>query len=148
MSARGRRYGRRARHHCHPAERLPPFSKLLGIRFTSATPERVVAEIVVRDELTTAPPVLHGGAIMAFADTLGACATVINLRDGQSTITLESKTNFFAPAPAGTTVTGECTSLHRGRRTMAWQTRVTGESGRLLALVTQTQMVLEAQNPD
>lgn len=124
-------------------ERIPPFSKLLGIEFLSATPERVLAEMIVRDELCTTPAILHGGAIMAFADTLGACATVINLKPGFATTTIESKTNFFAPAPAGTKVTGECTALHRGRRTMAWQTRITSEQGKLIAVVTQTQMVLE-----
>jgi uncharacterized protein (TIGR00369 family) len=124
-------------------ERIPPFSKLLGIQFLSATPERVFAEMLVRDELCTTPAILHGGAIMAFADTLGACATVLNLKPGFGTTTIESKTNFFAPAPVGTKVSGECIALHRGRRTMAWQTRITGESGRLLAVVTQTQMVLE-----
>lgn len=79
---------------------------------------------------------------MAFADTLGACATVLNLPEGAATTTIESKTNFFAPAPAGTKIIGECTPLHRGRRTMVWQTRITSEEGRLLALVTQTQLVL------
>jgi len=124
-------------------QRMPPFSKLLGLRFLSATPERVVAEMIVREELCTTPATLHGGAIMAFADTLGACATVINLREGFGTTTIESKTNFFAPAPAGSKVIGECVALHRGKRTMAWQTRVTNEAGRLLAVITQTQMVLE-----
>lgn len=127
-------------------ERMPPFSKLLGIHFVSATPERVVAEMLVRDDLCTTPAVLHGGAIMAFADTLGACATVLNLNEGQGTTTIESKTNFFAPGLVGTKVTGECTALHRGKRTMAWQTRVTNDSGRLLAIVTQTQMVLEPKS--
>ena len=128
-------------------ERIPPFSKLLGVRFTSAAQDRVTAELVVRDELCTTPSTLHGGAIMAFADTLGACATVLNLRQGQGTTTIESKTNFFAPAPAGTKVIGECLPLHRGRSTMAWQTRITNEAGRLIAVVTQTQMVLEARGP-
>jgi 1,4-dihydroxy-2-naphthoyl-CoA hydrolase len=128
-------------------ERIPPFSKLLGIEFLSATSERVVAEMLVRDDLCTTPAVLHGGAIMAFADTLGACATIINLKPELGTTTIESKTNFFAPAPAGTKVIGECLPLHRGKRTMAWQTRITNESGRLIAVVTQTQMVLEAQKP-
>ncbi|HVF90160.1 MAG TPA: PaaI family thioesterase [Blastocatellia bacterium] len=124
-------------------ERIPPFSKLLGLEFLVATPERVLAEMPVREELCTTPAILHGGAIMAFADTLGACATVLNLREGFNTTTLESKTNFFAPAPLGTKVTGECLALHRGRRTMVWQTRITSESGRLVAQVTQTQMVIE-----
>ncbi len=109
-------------------ERIPPFSKLLGIRFLSATPERVVAEMLVREDLCTTPTILHGGAIMAFADTLGACATVINLREGLGTTTIESKTNFFGPAPLGTKVSGECVALHRGKRTMVWQTRITSES--------------------
>src|ERR687887_1814774 len=93
-----------------------PFAKLLGIQFLSATPERVTAELVVRDDLCTRPAVLHGGAIMAFADTLGGSATALNLPDGAGTTTIESKTNFLAPAPAGTKVIGECVPLHRGRR--------------------------------
>ncbi len=125
------------------AERLPPFSKILGIHFISATPERIVAEMLVRQDLCTTHAILHGGAIMAFADILGACATVLNLQNGLSTTTIESKTNFFAPAPVGTKVVGECLPLHRGRRTMSWQTRITDENERLLAIVTQTQMVLE-----
>jgi uncharacterized protein (TIGR00369 family) len=130
-------------------DRLPPFSKLLGIEFVSASSDQLAAEMLVREELCTTPAILHGGAIMAFADTLGACATVLNLREGYGTTTLESKTNFFAPAPAGTKVRGECAALHRGRRTMVWQTRITSESGRLLAVVTQTQMALEPQrSPD
>jgi len=124
-------------------EHTPPFALLLGIRIREATPERVIAEMPVRDELCTLPAIAHGGALMAFADTLGAAATIVNLPPGAGTTTLESKTNFFAPAPVGSTVTGECTPLHRGRRTMVWQTSLTNADGRLLALVTQTQMVLE-----
>jgi 1,4-dihydroxy-2-naphthoyl-CoA hydrolase len=127
-------------------ERMPPFSKVLGMHFISATAERVVAEMLVSPELCTSRSILHGGAIMAFADTLGACATVMNLQPGFGTTTIESKTNFFAPAVAGTKVTGECLALHRGKRTMAWQTRVTNEDGRLIAVVTQTQMVLEPKS--
>lgn len=127
------------------AQNRLPLGELLGVRFTHAAQERVVATMLVRDDMCTVPAVLHGGAVMAFADTLGASATLLNLREGQGTTTIESKTNFFASAPVGTTVSGECTPLHRGRRTMVWQTRVTNERGRLLALVTQTQMVLEAQ---
>jgi uncharacterized protein (TIGR00369 family) len=119
------------------------FPGLLGMKLVSAEPDRVVAEILVREDLCTVPGVMHGGAIMAFADTLGGTATGLNLQPGYGTTTLESKTNFFAPGVTGTTVRAECTPLHRGRRTMVWQTRVTAEDGRLLALVTQTQMVLE-----
>jgi 1,4-dihydroxy-2-naphthoyl-CoA hydrolase len=119
-----------------------PFATLIGIRFTGATPDRVTAELDVREDLCTRPAVLHGGAIMAFADTLGAAATILNLPDGAGTTTIESKTNFLAPAPVGSKVIGETTPIHRGRRTMVWQTRITNEAGRAVALVTQTQMVL------
>lgn len=119
-----------------------PFAELLGIEFVSAAADKVVARLAVRPELCTVPAVLHGGAVMAFADTLGAAGTILNLPAGAGTTTLESKTNFLAPAPAGTVVTGEATPVHRGKRTQVWQTRVTTAEGRLVALVTQTQMVL------
>jgi uncharacterized protein (TIGR00369 family) len=119
-----------------------PFAELLRIAFVSASPERIVAEMTVREDLCTTPAVLHGGAIMAFADTLGAMGTLVNLPHGAGTTTVESKTNFVAPAPVGTRVIGETTPVHRGRRTMIWQTRVSTSEGRLVALVTQTQLVL------
>ena len=119
-----------------------PFAELLGIEFVSASPEKVVAEMTVREDLCTIPAVLHGGAIMAFADTLGAMGTIVNLPQGAGTTTVESKTNFVAPAPVGTRVIGETTPVHRGRRTMIWQTRISTPEGRLVALVTQTQLVL------
>lgn len=114
---------------------------LLGIRFTEATRDRVVAELSCRPDLTTAGGSLHGGTLMAFADTIGAAATVMNLPPGASTTTIESKTNFFAAGRSGT-VRAEATPLHRGKRTMVWQTRITDETGRLLSLTIQTQMVL------
>jgi len=119
-----------------------PFAELLGIEFVSASPDKIVAEMIVREDLCTRPEVLHGGAVMAFADTLGATGTILNLPEGAGTTTIESKTNFVAPAPAGTRVTGEATPIPRGRRTMIWQTRVSTPEGRLVALVTQTQLVL------
>ncbi len=127
-------------------QRIQPFFPgLLGIRLTSATPDRITAELTVRDDLCTVPGILHGGVIMAFADTLGAVGTVLNIPPQAGTTTIESKTNFFAPGIAGTTITAECIPLHRGRRTQTWQTTIRNPEGRLLAQVTQTQMVLEAQ---
>src|SRR3990172_8383269 len=114
----------------------------LGIRLTEASPERIVATLEVRPELCTVGNILHGGAIMAFADTLGAVGTFVNLPAGHRTTTIESKTNFLGAAPLGSRVTGECTPVHRGRTTMVWQTRVTSEAGKLVALGTQTQMVI------
>ncbi len=119
------------------------FPGLLGIQYLEATPDRLMASLLARPELCTAGNVLHGGAIMAFADTLGAVATILNLPVGAGTITIESKTNFLKPAPINSRVVGECTPLHRGKRTMVWQTKVMSEDGKLLALVTQTQMVLD-----
>jgi 1,4-dihydroxy-2-naphthoyl-CoA hydrolase len=97
----------------------------------------------VRAELCTRPAVLHGGAVMTLADTLGAIATIANLPEGASTTTIESKTNFFAAIPLGDTARAECTPMHKGRSTMVWQTRITRGDGRLCAVVTQTQMVLK-----
>jgi len=123
-------------------QELPPLPRWMGITVTLATPERVVAELTVREELCTSGEMLHGGAIMAFADTIGALGTVVNLREGQGTTTVESKTNFFAASPVGTRLIAEAIPLHRGRRTQVWETGVTNEAGRLVAKVTQTQMVL------
>jgi uncharacterized protein (TIGR00369 family) len=123
-----------------------PFAELLRIEFVAAAPDRVVAEMTVRPELCTRPSVLHGGAIMAFADTIGAAGTILNLPEGAGTTTIESKTNFIAAAPEGTRVTGEAMPIHRGRRTQVWQTRITTAEGRLVALVTQTQLVLAANS--
>src|SRR3954462_6202784 len=115
----------------HNAEETPmqieplPFAKLMGVTIVSVAPDLVVGELVVRDDLCTRPAVLHGGAYMAFADTIGAIATVANLKDGETTTTIESKTNFFAAVPLGDTARAECTPLHKGRTTMVWQTRIT-----------------------
>ena len=117
------------------------FPGLLGVRFVSAAKDRVVAELIVRSDFCTLPGRAHGGVLMAFADTLGAYGTFINLPAGASTTTIESKTNFFPAGAEGSVLRGESTPLHIGRRTMVWQTRITqGDS--LVALVTQTQMVL------
>jgi 1,4-dihydroxy-2-naphthoyl-CoA hydrolase len=123
-------------------KRMLPFAALLGVDFVSAGPELVVAEMTVREDLCTRPAVLHGGAVMAFADTLGAVGTFLNLPKDAGTTTIESKTNFIGAAPLGARVVGEATPVHRGRRTMVWQTRIATKEGRLIALVTQTQLVL------
>ena len=115
---------------------------LIGVEFLEATAERVVATLKVRPDLCTAGEILHGGALMAFADTLGAVATVMNLPAGARTTTVESSTKFLRAAPAGSTVTGECTAFHRGKTTMVWQTLVKRDAGKLCAVVTQTQLIL------
>jgi 1,4-dihydroxy-2-naphthoyl-CoA hydrolase len=123
------------------AQRLP-FGELLGIAYVRADQDQVVAKMTVRDNLCTLGGAAHGGAIMALADTVGAAATIVNLPDGARTATIESKTNFIRPAPVGTTVTATASAIHRGRRTQIWSTRVEDDDGHLVAVVTQTQMVL------
>lgn len=121
----------------------PLFPGLMGVRLVELAPERVVAEMTVRPELCTSGGILHGGAYMAFADTLGAIGTVINLPDGKRTTTTDSSTKFIAGAKVGSTVTGTSVALHRGRTTMVWQTEVRNADGKLCAVVTQTQLVLD-----
>jgi uncharacterized protein (TIGR00369 family) len=120
-----------------------PFAELKGVKFTEAEKDRVVAQMLIRPDLCTLHHTIHGGALMAFADSVGAAATVINLpEDAKGTTTIESKTNFIGGAREGTTVTATATPVHRGRRTQVWQTRIESEEGKLVAVVTQTQMVL------
>lgn len=120
----------------------PVFPGLMGVRLTSVAPDRVTAQMVVRDNLCTIGGILHGGASMAFADTLGAVGTVLNLGEGQRTTTTDSSTKFIAGAKAGSTVTGECIALHRGRTTQVWQTMIRNDQGKLCAVVTQTQLIM------
>jgi uncharacterized protein (TIGR00369 family) len=120
-----------------------PFAELMGVTFVEADSDRVVARMLVRPDLCTLHHTIHGGAVMAFADSIGAAATVLNLPDdAKGTTTIESKTNFIGGATEGATVIAITTPVHRGRRTQVWQTRLETEDGRLVAVVTQTQMVL------
>jgi uncharacterized protein (TIGR00369 family) len=120
------------------------FPGLMGVRLVSAEPERVLAEMDVRPDLCTTGGILHGGACMAFADTLGAVGTVLNLGPGKRTTTTDSSTKFIAGAKVHTRVTGDSVALHRGRTTMVWQTSIRNADGKLCAVVTQTQLVLDA----
>lgn len=127
-------------------DRMVPFAKTLGIEPVEVTQDIVVATVKVREDLSTTPTTMHGGAIMAIADTLGAVGTVVNMPRGARTTTLESKTNFFRAIPVGETLQAESTPLHKGRSTQVWQTRLMREDGKLAAIVTQTQMVLMPDN--
>jgi 1,4-dihydroxy-2-naphthoyl-CoA hydrolase len=129
-----------------PLERIKaiklPFADLKGVAFTEASLDRVVAKMLVRPDLCTANNLVHGGAVMAFADSVGAAATVINLpAEAKGTATIESKTNFISGAKQGTMLVATATPVHRGGRTQVWQTRIETEEGKLVAVVTQTQMV-------
>ncbi len=119
-----------------------PFPSLMGVEVTEATKVCVRARLLVRPDLCTSANILHGGAVMAFADTLGAIGAWLNLPEGALTTTIESKTNFIGAAKEGTTVTAESTPFHVGKRSSVWQTKISREDGKLVAVVTQTQMVL------
>ena len=122
-----------------------PFARAMGIRLVEAGPQRVVAEMFVRDDLCTSNAILHGGAVMAFADSVGAVGTMLNLPEGAGTTTIESKTNFVGAVRAGETARAVSEPIHIGRATMVWQTRITRGDGKLAAIVTQTQMTLVGQ---
>jgi uncharacterized protein (TIGR00369 family) len=119
-----------------------PLAKLIGVEIVEATKAKVVGKLLVRPEICTTFDTLHGGAIMAFADTLGATGAFLNLPPGAGTTTMESKTNFIGSAKVGMTVTGESTPVHVGKSTSVWTTRITRDDGKLVAVVTQTQIVL------
>ena len=125
---------------------IMPFAKLMGVTIIEARAEGVIAELFVREDLCTTNSILHGGAVMAFADSVGAVATFLNLPPGANTTTIESKTNFVAALRAGETARAECSPVHIGRTTMVWQTRILRPNGKLCAIVTQTQMILHPQS--
>jgi 1,4-dihydroxy-2-naphthoyl-CoA hydrolase len=125
---------------------IMPFAKLMGVTIIEARAEGVIAELLVREDLCTTNSILHGGAVMAFADSVGAVATFLNLPPGANTTTIESKTNFVAALRAGETARAECSPVHIGRTTMVWQTRILRPNGKLCAIVTQTQMILNPQS--
>ncbi len=119
------------------------FPKVLNMRITEATKDRVSAEVTVTDEMCTTGQTLHGGAVMTLADFLGASGTFLNLPPGAGTTTIESKTNFVSAAKSGETVTAVAEPVHKGKSTQVWRTTVTRADGRVIAVVTQTQMVLQ-----
>lgn len=129
------------------AAHQPEFSRFLNIRIIAASADEVRAEMPATENLANRNGVLHGGAIMGFADNLGGTAATINLGPGQATTTLESKTNFIRPIRIGDTVHGHCIALHKGRTTMIWQTTVSRADGKIAAIVTQTQLVMEWREP-
>lgn len=122
----------------------PLFPGLMGVQLVEVSNERVVATLTVRPDLCTTGDSLHGGAFMAFADTLGGVATFVNLPRDARTTTIESSTKFLRGAPVGSTVRAECTAFHKGRTTMVWQTLIRSADGKLCAVVTQTQLVIAA----
>jgi 1,4-dihydroxy-2-naphthoyl-CoA hydrolase len=116
-------------------------ARTLGMRILSMSKKKIVAEMPIDERHMNRNGRVNGGALMAFADAMGAVGTVYNLPPGHLTTTLESKTNFFV-AGAGPVIKGESRPLHLGRSTNVWQTTLKNADGRVVAIVTQTQMVL------
>ena len=131
-----------------PLPDQPPFARFLGIKLIGVTPDRVDAELAVREEFQNRGGAMHGGALMAYADSLGGTTAHANLKPGQRTATIESKTNFFAGIPIGDVARATCVPLHRGRSTIVVETRITRRDGKLAAIVTQTQIVMDAKVED
>lgn len=127
------------------ANQQPPFSRLLGMKLISATADKVVFEMLATPELMNRNGVLHGGAVIALADNIGGTLAMVNIEEGASTTTMESKTNFFRSVPPGDLVRAEAIFLHRGRRTMVVQTSLYRSDGKMAAMVTQTQFTLPVE---
>ena len=122
---------------------MMPLAKTLGVTIEKASATAVSGQMPVRADICTAGNIVHGGAIMAFADCLGAVGAFLTLPEGaKGTTTIESKTNFLGAGPEGSVLVGEATPVRIGKRVSVWQTRITTEAGDDVALVTQTQMVL------
>ena len=122
---------------------MMPFSRILGLELISSDKDRIVAELTVTESLCTTGRIMHGGAVMSVADTLGAIGAFLNLPEGHKTsTTIESKTNFLRAAPLDSKLMAECLPMHVGRRLSVWQTTLRNEAGKSIGIVTQTQMVL------
>ena len=120
-----------------------PFAAGLGMRLSAAGPERATGTFAWREDLCTIGGLLHGGALMAFADSLGAVCAYLNLPPGAGTATLSSATHLFRGVRGGT-VHGTAVPLHVGRSTIVVQTDLRDDADRAVARVTQTQSVLAA----
>ncbi|MDR7127005.1 PaaI family thioesterase [Pseudotabrizicola sp. 4114] len=122
---------------------LPAFPELLGIKLMEVSAEKVVGQMLVTEALANRNGVLHGGALISLADTLGGTGAVMNLPPGKTTTTIESKTNFLRAIPLGQIATGTSLCLHAGRTTSLWQTTIVRPDGKPAAIVTQTQVVID-----
>lgn len=119
-----------------------PFARMIGVRMTNVTKERLEAELLVTPEHCTIPATMHGGAMMAFADNMGGCGAFLNMPEGMMTTTVESKTNFLRPIPVGQKAIAVTEPVHIGRSLQVWKTEIRREDGKVAAIVTQTQMIM------
>lgn len=120
----------------------PEFAKTLGIRVIEADSQRVVMELPVTKALSNRNGVMHGGAILGLSDNAGGTASSINLKPGESTVTIESKVNFIRPIRIGDTARATATAVHIGHTTQIWEIMITRGDGKIAARITQTQMTI------
>ncbi len=118
-----------------------PFARLVGVELVSAAADEVRGRLEWAPERCTTAGVLHGGALMVLADSVGAVCAFLNIRPGEGTSTIESKTNFFRAVRSGR-AEAVCRPQHVGRTTVVVQTDLRDDQGRRVAQVTQTQAVL------
>lgn len=123
-------------------ENNAPFARMIGVRMTLVTRDRLEAELLVTPDHCTIPATMHGGAMMAFADNMGGCGAFLNMPEGMMTTTVESKTNFLRPIPVGQKALAVTTPVHMGKSLQVWKTEISREDGKLAAIVTQTQIIL------
>jgi uncharacterized protein (TIGR00369 family) len=121
---------------------MMPFAQMIGVEIVSAAPEEVRGRLDWAADRCTTGGILHGGALLTLADSLGGVCAYLNLREGQSTATLESKTNFIRAVREGSVV-GTAHPLHVGRTTIVVETRLHDGQGRLVSITLQTQAVIE-----
>jgi 1,4-dihydroxy-2-naphthoyl-CoA hydrolase len=124
---------------------MMPFAAILGIEAVTATPERVTGRVRWEESRCTSLGVLHGGVLMALADSIGAYCAVLNLPEGAGTSTIESKTNFLRAVRSGH-VEARARPLHVGRTTIVIDTELYDDQDRLVGRVTQTQAVLASRS--
>lgn len=125
------------------ANAQPPFARWLGLEVTHVEPDRIEARVTVTPEMANRNGVMHGGAVSGLIDNVGGTASFVNLRDGEGTTTVEAKTNFFRPISIGETIQIIAEPLHKGRKTHVWQIKVVRADGKVAAVATQTQMILD-----
>lgn len=129
-----------------PTDKLSPYAAMLGIRWVSLAKDKIVAEMPIRADMANLNGTAHGGAILSLLDQVAGMGARQNLATTQSTVTVESKTNFFSTIPLGDVAHAEGVPLHVGRTTSVWLTRITRGDGKLAAICTQTQLVLEPKS--
>ena len=121
----------------------PQFGIFIGMEVISIEGTKTIGKIKVNKSLSNRNGVMHGGAIMSFADNLAGTSTILNMPKDFNTTTIESKTNFFRAISVGETITAECEIIHNGNKTKVLQTKIFREDKKLAAIIIQTQLIFK-----